>query len=250
MGQREKINAIEAKSIIEDYYYPDNNGKKDDLKKMTNLLSYIDSKESKYITGILFYQKNMKFENYDIIGKKKFELVKSTVKMTNSVDFHISTNTNTILFNNSKAPTQEGKTILSEILFKKKNKINNYTFDIQAIEADVIDKKLNGMWTFSFKDRQGKIQSGVAYGKEVNLDPMYNLTKGAPKNFIGIEIKALDQIIKVRVSRKGSISIYTNFDDITHTKDVFALVESFKKYGKMNGKSNKNTKPKASTKSK
>lgn len=205
-------------------------GKKFELKHLVKLDPLISTNTSRYLPGTLFYEGEIENNYYDLTDSGDLEEHKDIQKTTYSVPFWISDET-TILFRNSQAPTKDGKDLLSDIIFKKPNKIKNLNYDIEEIESDINSGILQGMWTSSFRDRLGNITSGVVYGENINVDSMYNQTTGAPKNFVGIEKTLNGSVVKITVSRKGTINILKDLDSVTDAVTTFETIEEFDKYG-------------------
>ena len=105
-----------------------------------------------------------------------------TIVKRNILDFWI-TDENKVIFSKSDGPSQKGRTKLSEFLFGDFNIIEPYEYNIIQIERATIQTgEFEGMWVTSFNDRVGAINSGVAYGEDINLDLVYDDIGNSPKN--------------------------------------------------------------------
>lgn len=145
------------------------------------------------------------------------------------VSFWLSDN-GIFLFKNRSPASISGKDLLSEIIFKKVDNIKGLTFDIEFMEKDVLNGILQGMWLSSYRDRKGNIHSGINYGESIDKDVMFNQTVGAPRNQIGIELILEDEIVKIKITRKGSIMLFKDLDDPTDVIKHFEIIEDFSKY--------------------
>jgi hypothetical protein len=143
-------------------HYLSTRGKSYELRSLVNLEpEIVVSDKEKYLSGKLYYQMESSATDYEITPEKKLVNTNSVRRNTFVVDFSLSSNGETILFTSSKNYVIEGSKLLSTILHQNPNKIKNLNFDIQRIEADVLNNKLLGMWTFSFNKRHGNITSGI-----------------------------------------------------------------------------------------
>lgn len=202
----------------------------DELKHVIKLgPEILATNSTNYLPGTLYFEDELENEYYELTDSGDLEEHLNTIKTTHAVDFWVSDG-GEFLFRNSKKPVKAGKELLSQIIFRSPDKINNYVYDIEAIEDDVRSGALHGMWTYSFRDRHGNITSGIAYGENINNDSIYTQTSGAPRNFIGVEKSFDDEIIKIRIYRNGTITILKNFESPTKIVSVFGIIEDFSKY--------------------
>lgn len=202
----------------------------DKLKHVIRLDPQIVSTDnSNYLSGTLFFEDELKNQYYILTDEGEMQERENIIITTHAVAFWISDN-GIFLFRNSKAPVKKGKELLSKFLFNDFDKINNLNYDIESIENDVSSGILQGMWTFCFKDRQGNITSGIAYGENIDNDSIYSQTSGAPRNWIGVEKELGDEIIKISIYRSGTIRILKNFENPTKIVTVFEIIEEFSKY--------------------
>lgn len=228
---KENYELEDIKKILETESKGERKGEKiDKLKYIIQLDPQIISTEKiNYISGTLFFEDEIKNEYYNLTDDGELEEISDIQKTTYTINFWISSN-GIFLFRNSQPHTVKGKDFLSKLLFKHSDVIKNFNYDIESIEKDVISGVLHGMWTICYKDRQGNITSGTHYGENVNNDPMYNQTMGAPRNFIGVEKETDEEIIKITIYRKGTITIFKNFESPTDIVKVFKVIEEFSGY--------------------
>jgi len=227
----EEYNLESVKEILEKESKGTRKGEKHDkLKHVIRLDPQIISTDnSNYISGTLFFEDEYNNQYYILTDDGEMEERENIVINTYVVDFWISDN-GILLFRNSKAPVKKGKELLSKLIFNDFDKINNLTYDIEAIEDDVSSGILQGMWTVCFRDRHGNITSGIAYGENIDNDSIYNQTTGAPRNWIGVEKNLDEEQIKISIYRSGTIRILKNFENPTKIISVFKTIEEFSKY--------------------
>lgn len=129
-----------------------------------------------------------------------------TVKR-NILDFWI-TDDNKTFFSKSDGPSQKGRTKLSEFLFNDFTLIEPVEFDINRIEEAMIqNREFEGMWTTSFNDRIGAINSGTTYGENIHEDLVFEDIGNSPKNGTGITYNFMNEYVKVKINKKGTIQI-------------------------------------------
>lgn len=219
-----------AKQKLESHY-SSVQGESYELRSIVSLEpEIIISEDERYLSGKLYFQNESKMIDYEITQDKKLINANNIRRNTFTVDFNLSSNGETILFRNSGKSVIEGSKILSSILSQNPDNIRNLNFNIKKIEADVLSKKLLGMWTFSFRDRHGNIKSGTSYGEDVDQDPMYDQVGSVPKNWIGIKKDIDDRIIKMAIFRKGTIRLLTNFEGEGNLPRIFEIIEELKEY--------------------
>ncbi len=209
-----------------------------------------EDEQIKYLTGKLYYQWEDKVKDFSISieqagdkaedGKRGIQLVETmqTVRRTSIVDFWMAFNRNRkyILFKNSKIG-EAGLMNLSKLLFGDPSVIKPVEFDIQKIETDVKNGLFEGMWAFYFNGRKGSITKGALYADitvDIEDDNMYKEAASAPKNFIGLivelSINGKSEKVKLRVSRKGTVTIYRDLDSIDYLDTIFDVIELFEGY--------------------
>lgn len=224
------INYPTIKNRLDDYYEI-KDGEQYSLKTMVKLNpEVVISDDEKYISGKLYYQKEIEIIDFDITDEKKLHEDKFIRRSTFIVDFYISPNLNLILFKNSQDKVQYGKQVLSSLLYGDKYAIKSLNFNIENLEKEVLNGRFHGMWTLNFRDRLGNITSGTNYGDNVNMDPMYGQMGGAPRNFIGIEKEFDDNKVKIRICRKGSVTFMSNMEEDTHMPKIFHFLNQIMKH--------------------
>ena len=194
--------------------------------KLKGLYKTVDGKEHKL--------KRLVRLNEEIVGDTAEDGTISNKKYIRR-DFHwvpftLVSNPGLILFNNMKQQTCAGKAILSEYLFSNEKEIQALEYDVQKIEAAVLSGMFDGMWTFSFTDRQGNIKRGMVYGDDVNQDTIYGQVRGAPRKFIGINMTSSDCSLKVKVGRTGSVAMFMDWDEPQDVSKIYEIVEVLKPY--------------------
>lgn len=224
------INFPTIKQRLDDYYET-KDGEHYPLKTMVKLNpEVIISDDEKYISGKLYYQKEIEIIDFDITDDKKLHEDKFIRRSTFIVDFYMCPHLNIILFKNSKDYVHYGKQVLSSLLYGDNYAIKSLNFNIEDLEKEVLNGKFHGMWTLNFRDRSGNITSGTNYGDNVNMDPMYGQMGGAPRNFIGIEKEFEDNTVKIRICRKGSVTFMANMEEDTHMPKVFYFLNQILKF--------------------
>lgn len=223
-------------------------GEKFELSKVIKFDPPIKGKDEKgneqikYLSGKLYYQWEDDVIDFSIesekIGEKTNVQLRETVqkiRRTSIVEFWMSFNKSRkyILFRNSKIG-ERGLRSLSTLLFGDPNIIKPAEFDIRQIEADVKAGVFEGMWAFHFKDRNGSITKGTLYADDIvdtEDDPMYTEAATAPKNFIGLIMEFNEsERVKLRISKKGTVTIYKTIDPIEGLDTIFDTVDLFGDY--------------------
>jgi hypothetical protein len=212
-------------------YFDTRQGKKHTLKTMVIVgPEVIGENEIRFLFGTVYSQAEKEVIVPYITDDRELQTKKETRLETLIAPFVITSNPGLVLFNNSREPAHLAKERMSEILFDSPDQISSRTYDIARIEADVLSGKLDGMWTFNFKERQGNIRSGYFYGDDVNQDSMYGECVGSPRNFIGIVVTTPEMRLKVRVSRTGSVTIYTDWNNHEDIQRIYDLVKMLNPY--------------------
>jgi len=207
-------------------------GKEHELKSIVTIDSEIEGSECNYLCGKLHYQEEEDITDYEITELKKLKMVPKTVRRTYYVDFWIASN-GLILFGKSGDKNKiinNGKDLLSQIMFDSNDSINKVKFDIKRIEEDALAGRHDGMWTFSFDGRLGNISKGTAFGEEVHEDPVYGSFRSAPKKFIGVKKEVDGNEIKVAIFEGGTFRIHTDLEDSVYIPQVFESIEEFREY--------------------
>jgi len=220
------------------------NGEEFELSRVVKFDPPITDNEGKikYLNGKLYYQwkdeiVDFSIESEEIDGRTNIRLRenKQPIRRTSVVDFWMAFDRSRkyILFKNSKIG-EKGLRVLSTLLFEDPEGIKPAEFDIRGIETDVKNGIFEGMWAFHFRDRNGSITKGTLYADDIvdmEDDPMYEEAATAPKNFIGLIMELDDgERVKLRVSRKGTITIYKDIDDIKGLDTIFNTVDLFGDY--------------------
>lgn len=197
------------------------------LRNVVRLNPQIDSENTTYLSGKLYYQKVFSIKDFEIEDDGNITENDNIIRRTFIADFWIKRNPGLILFSN-KNNAEAGSQILSNIIFNQENNIQQLKFRIEDIERDI----QSGMWTYSFKNRAGNIQKGQLYGEDdVDQDPIFGLTRGAPRNFIGIKRMLNNELIKIIIYRSGSISFFCKLGDLATEMEIQDLIENFLPYG-------------------
>lgn len=228
----EKFDINMIKQTLEEHF-GSKMGKEHELRSIVTLKPEIEDNDRIYLNGSLHYQGEEEITDYEITELKTLKRVPKLVRRTYYVEFWMSSS-GVVLFKKSGVSNkfvEEGKNLLSEIIFGTPDKIHKLTYDIEKIESDCLDGKHDGMWTFSFENRQGNITKGTAYGEEVNEDPLYGHFRNASKNFIGIkeEINGKN-IVKIAIFKKGTIRILSDLGDSVCIPTIFEIIDQFKEY--------------------
>ena len=215
-------------------YYRETKGDRHKLVSMVSLEpEVIAAKNAKSLNGKLFFQREIEEDDFEITEEREIRQKKRIRRITESIDFWFSNNPGTFLFRNKDESVIHGREVLSNIIFGESGKIKSLEYNIEAIETAINSGVFQGMWTFSFKDRQGNIHSGNAFGKDVNRDPIYSQTVGAPRNYIGIEYPIKNEIVKIAFYRSGTIKTFSDLEDPTNLPELFSLVEGFESYARI-----------------
>jgi hypothetical protein len=215
-------------------YYRESKGEKHKLVSMITLEpEVVANDKARVLIGRLIFQREIEEDDFEITEEREIRQKKRIRRITESIDFWFSTNPGTFLFRNKGEPVIQGREVLSTIIFGESGKIKSLEYNIDAIENAINSGIFQGMWTFSYKDRQGNIHSGNAFGTNVNQDPMYNQTLGAPRNFIGIEYSINNEIVKIEFYRSGTIKIFSDLEDPTNLPELFRLIEGFEAYAQI-----------------
>ncbi len=201
------------------------------LRNVVILNPRIRSDSTTYISGKLYYQKLFPVRDFEIEDSGEIHENDSNIRKTMVADFWIKQNPGIMLFSNH-ASAEAGSKIISNVMFDDESSIKLLKFKIEDIEIDVQSGALTGMWTYSFKDRRGNIQKGQLYGEDdVNHDPIFGLTLGAPRNFIGIKKELNDEDVKIKISRSGSIAVFVKDEDLATDVAIHDLIGDFLPYG-------------------
>jgi len=209
-------------------YYDSIPGQSYSLSQMTSVdTEIISTSRTRYLPGRLVFQVERPYEDTVITEDRRIEKVPEVRRYTFVTDFWISSRNNLILFKNSNDINQIGKDKLSEILFGDKGAIKSVQYNIESIESAVNSGNLHGMWTYCFSERNGNIKSAMAYGNDVNRDPIYGQTAGSPRNFIGIEENIDQRQVKVSIFRYGSINVLANYEDPLELPKAFKIIEKY-----------------------
>lgn len=164
----------------------------------------IETDTVNFIYGEYGYQYEKEFNSVAIVNEEEMILRPDTLMKTNILNFWITDN-GKILFSKSGAESSIGKDKFSELLFDNDLSINTVNFDIEELGAAVINNIFRGMWVSSFRDRNGNIEKGSHFGRDIEEDPMYGETEGCTKNSVGFEVEVDNEFRKLRVNRKGTM---------------------------------------------
>ncbi|WP_292370973.1 hypothetical protein [Methanoregula sp. UBA64] len=215
-------------------YYATETGEEYELVSMIELEPEIVAADrTTSLNGKLYFQREVGYSDFNITASREIHQIPHIQRITESIDFWFSSNPGLFLFRHKDDTVIHGREILSEIIFEDSGKIKSLEFNIEQIENSINNGTLQGMWTFSYKNRQGNIHSGNAYGNDVNQDPMYSQTIGAPRNFIGVECSIGNEIAKVAIYRGGSITIFSDLEDPAQLLDLFNIIEGFEQYAQI-----------------
>lgn len=196
------------------------------LKFYTEIKSY---QENIILHGVLYFQWEDEIRDYEI-KKDALEETKQLIRRTSVIPFWLSED-GIMAFANSSASTIRGRDILSKILFEKENAIKKIEFNIKQIERDIRNGTLQGMWTYYFTERPGSVTKGIHYGEDIDQnDTLYQETLRAPKNFIGFKVTIDNELVKIRITKKGSITLMGDYNDPTFTPDLFRIISDFMSY--------------------
>lgn len=202
-------------------------GEKYTLRRLVKLDPEIKTQNpGEFISGRFYFNWEYPMEDYEIKDDKTTERADpQIIRRTSTVPFWISINQRIICFPNSKKHTKLGKETLARLFFHDdEDGILPVNFDVQAIERAWRNGEFS-TWTYSFRERDGSINSGTHFGEEIDLtDPIYQQTITAPKNFIGIKMTLQDQEVKVRVTKNGTVTVYTITEEIQEQPELFRMI--------------------------
>ena len=194
-----------------------------------------ESGNIEYVGGKLYYQMEFPIIDYEIeqIGNNDIQIRESSkiIRRTFTVDFWMSLylDQNYILFKNSRIEG-DGLAELSYMLFESEDGIKPVTFLVEKLEKDLRNGVIDaGMWGLSFKGRVGSVHSGTMYGEEIDIDDeLYSEVSNTKKGFLGLKIDMGNEILKVRVTKKGTITLYRKYDsDMEANQRVLEVIENY-----------------------
>ncbi len=200
----------------------------------------VDDTSVKYVGGTVYFQDAVREVYYDIdIGDDSKGVLKSKRDIrirTYNYSFWASfrSDLKLVCFSNSKI-NLDSISHLSNILFNNPRVLKSVEFDIEKIEEDTYNQEnihIIGSWTQSFNGRNGSINKGVVYSDTIiqNSDPIYNEISHATKNSIGLVISYDDEEFKVKITRKGIVQIYKNYNLSDDLPKIFDIISIFKDY--------------------
>lgn len=200
----------------------------DILKSYIETNEVIEGENFNFIYGTYYYEYDAPAQ-IPIITENGARIRETTIVKHNILDFWI-TDENKALFSKSDTPSQKGRTKLSELLFEEHNHIEPVEFDITQIErATIQNGEFEGMWTTSFNDRIGAINSGVAYGENIDDDLVFADIGNSPKKGTGITYNFMNEHVKVKINRKGTIQIPGKRIEKDNL-EIFDLIREFDDY--------------------
>ena len=215
--------------IIENPYDEEESDSDEDfVKSFIDVSEVTQANHLNFIYGTYYYEYDAPAQVL-IITPEGVRIREMTIVKRNILDFWI-TDENKAIFSKSDGPSQKGRTKLSEFLFGDFNIIEPYEYDIIQIErATVQTGEFEGMWVTSFNDRVGAINSGVAYGEDINLDLVYDDIGNSPKNGTGITYNFMNEFVKVKINKKGTIQI-PGREIGRENIEIFDLIREFDGY--------------------
>ena len=207
-------------------------GQKYKLGRLIKLNPEVQSPDGGIIlSGKLYFNWEDEIEDYEILENGTLQGGKQIVRRMSILPFWISIDQRLICFPNSKTYTKIGMRRLSELFFQDSYAIKPVKFNIYAIEKAWKNGEFS-VWAYYFRERQGSVDKGIHYGEDINLnDPLYQETATAPKNFIGIKLVIGDEEVKIRITRDGSLTIYSSiFNELQQQLELFRLIGDLLKY--------------------
>jgi len=200
---------IEKIKNLDGHYWKEE-GEKHTLGRLIKLNPKIRTDDiGSIISGNFYFNWEQKIKDYEIKEDGKIDETTQIIRRTNTVHFWISSAARLILFPNSSDYVVEGAKTLSELFFGTEEGFDPITFDVSAIEK-AANRGEFSMWTYYFNQRQGSIDKGVHYGDDIDTkDDLYRETASAPKNFIGIKMTVAGRIVKVRITKNGTVTFYS-----------------------------------------
>jgi|GEM_PF-1666504 hypothetical protein len=201
-----------------------------ELRYTVNLHEDVARQDWKYIYGTFYFEYEQGGTTYKFTDTGAVDAEDTVTIDTDGVDFWISNATH-VLFSKSKkdATNISARELLSSALFGERDKINHISFDIAKIESDYLASNSSALWTCGVK-RRGKITSAIFWGDDISSDDMYGYAKKAKRKSIGVKVKIGERIVKIRISKDGTITACTGFGEPLNASQLFDVVEKFTQY--------------------
>lgn len=200
----------------------------DILKSFIEISDINEGEGFNFIYGTYYYEYDAPAQLL-IISQNGARIRESTIVKRNILDFWI-TDDNRALFSKSDNPSKKGRTKLSEFLFNDFNIIEPVEFNINQIEESIMQNgEFGGMWTTSFNDRIGAINSGIAYGEDIHEDLVFEDIGNSPKSGTGITYNFMNEQVKVKINKKGTIQI-PGKEIMPENIEIFDLIREFDDY--------------------
>lgn len=186
---------------------------------------------AKYLRGTLYFECEEVLKLRQITDDAKTTPDNKTLKYADVVDFWIS-DKNFIVFSKTERSKnmQPMRRLMSEILFEHKDRIRSILFNIENIEKDLLSTKKSALWTYSFNKRQGNIDSGRFWGKNISADAVYGQTKKSTRNSVGVIEPVGDIGVKTSVNRSGSIIAFHEFRGAEEEQTLLDFVDRHMNY--------------------
>jgi len=198
------------------------------LKSFIETNEIVEADNFNFIYGTYYYEYDAPAQ-IPIITREGARIRDTTIIKSNILNFWIN-DENKAFFSKSDKDSQKGRAKLSEFLFDNDTIIEPVEFNISQIERSVIQNgEFEGMWTTSFNDRAGAINSGVAYGENIHEDLVFNDIGDTTKNSTGITYNFMNENVKVRINRKGTIQIPGKHIEQDNLQ-IFDLIREFDNY--------------------
>ena len=226
----EEYQLEEIVNTINEHPYNEEESESDEeiLKSYIEISEINEGEGFNFIYGTYYYEYDSPVQ-LPIITRNGARIRESIIVKRNILDFWI-TDENKAFFSKSDKPSQKGRTKLSEFLFNDFNIIEPVKFNINQIEESIIlNGEFEGMWTTSFKDRVGAINSGMAYGEDIHEDLVFEDIGNSPKSGTGVTYNFMNEYVKVKINKKGTIQIPGK--EITPDNlEIFDLIREFDDY--------------------